>query len=266
MTLRRVRVRRVRASRACTSCSAPSCASPGRAWAAATTGRSATAAGSRRSTAPTSSSRSRTGISRRSCCSRSSALRGRGVAPARASPASAGRGGVLRAAALAVALGFGAALLGAITVKLGNAPFATLAHWTVAMSLVAAVVGHGDSRRRARRTSRARAAARRARRRARPSWAPVMALLTVVMGGLTAKYPGAAVACPAFPLCGTNPDVLGGRGARAAHASRAGVPARAAPVRACDGAAQAPREPPSSGAPRRSRCRSACCSCSWPAR
>ena len=35
-----------------------------------------------------------------------------------------------------------------------------------------------------------------------------MALLTVVMGGLTAKYPGAAVACRSFPLCGANPDVL----------------------------------------------------------
>ena len=34
-----------------------------------------------------------------------------------------------------------------------------------------------------------------------------MALAAVVMGGLTAKYPGAAVACPSFPLCGTNLDV-----------------------------------------------------------
>jgi cytochrome c oxidase assembly protein subunit 15 len=37
--------------------------------------------------------------------------------------------------------------------------------------------------------------------------AAAMALVAVVMGGLTAKYPGAAVACPSFPLCGTNPDV-----------------------------------------------------------
>jgi len=35
-----------------------------------------------------------------------------------------------------------------------------------------------------------------------------IALLTVVMGGLTAKYPGAAVACQGFPLCGRNADVL----------------------------------------------------------
>jgi heme A synthase len=35
-------------------------------------------------------------------------------------------------------------------------------------------------------------------------------LLTVVMGGLTAKYHGAAVACQSFPLCGRNPDVASG--------------------------------------------------------
>jgi hypothetical protein len=37
--------------------------------------------------------------------------------------------------------------------------------------------------------------------------AAALALVAVVMGGLTAKFPGAAVACPKFPLCGTNPDV-----------------------------------------------------------
>jgi cytochrome c oxidase assembly protein subunit 15 len=35
-----------------------------------------------------------------------------------------------------------------------------------------------------------------------------LALSTVVMGGLTAKFPGAAVACQGFPLCGRNADVL----------------------------------------------------------
>jgi heme A synthase len=34
-----------------------------------------------------------------------------------------------------------------------------------------------------------------------------LALSAVVMGGLTAKYPGAAVACRSFPACGANPDV-----------------------------------------------------------
>jgi heme a synthase len=117
-----------------------------------------------------------------------------------------GRGGVLRSAALAVTLGVAAALLGAMTVKLGNAPFATLAHWTVAMSLVAAVVasvirtgGLGGA------AARLGGATGRARRGALA--AAGMALLTVVMGGLTAKYPGAAVACRDFPLCGANPDV-----------------------------------------------------------
>ena len=97
-----------------------------------------------------------------------------------------------------------------MTVKLGNAPFATLAHWTVAMSLVATVVATliragglgGDGR--------ARSAACRERRSALRSPRAAMALLTVVMGGLTAKYPGAAVACQSFPLCGANPDVHGG--------------------------------------------------------
>ena len=51
--------------------------------------------------------------------------------------------------------------------------------------------------------------------------AAAMALVAVVMGGLTAKMPGASVACLTFPLCGANPDVRRERGARAAHASRA---------------------------------------------
>jgi heme A synthase len=120
-----------------------------------------------------------------------------------------GPGGVLRAAALAVTLGLTAALLGAVTVKLGNAPIATLAHWTVAMSLVAAVVaavvragGFGGA------AARLGGASLRA---ARGSFAAAgMALVTVVMGGLTAKYPGAAVACRAFPLCGADPAVTAG--------------------------------------------------------
>jgi cytochrome c oxidase assembly protein subunit 15 len=127
----------------------------------------------------------------------------------RSEPGVGGRGGVLRSAGLAVALGFSAALLGALTVKLGNAPFATLAHWTVAMSLVAAVVatviragGLGGA------LASGGGASPKTKRAAFAGAA--LALLAVVMGGLTAKYPGAAVACPSFPLCGTNPDVLRG--------------------------------------------------------
>jgi heme A synthase len=118
-----------------------------------------------------------------------------------------GRGGVLRMAGLGVALGFSAALLGAVTVKLGNAPFATLAHWTVAMSLVATTVATliragglgGDA-------ARLGGVSRKTMRGA--FGGATMVLLTVVMGGLTAKYPGAAVACQGFPLCGRNADVL----------------------------------------------------------
>jgi heme A synthase len=125
----------------------------------------------------------------------------------RATPGVGGPRGVLRAAALAVALGFSAAILGAITVKLGNAPLATVAHWTVAMSLVAAVAatviragGLGGA------AARFGGASAKTRRAAFAGAA--VALLAVVMGGLTAKYPGAAVACQSFPLCGRNPDVM----------------------------------------------------------
>lgn len=124
----------------------------------------------------------------------------------RSEPGVGGRGGVLRGAALAVTLGFAAAILGAITVKLGNAPLATVAHWTVAMSLVATVTatviragGLGGA------LARLGGASVKTRRAAFVGAA--MALLAVVMGGLTAKYPGAAVACQRFPLCGPNPDV-----------------------------------------------------------
>ena len=127
----------------------------------------------------------------------------------RSEPGVGGRGGVLRSAALGVALGFSAALLGAVTVKLGNAPFATLAHWTVAMSLVATTVATlvragglgGDAARLGGVSSKTM----------RGAFAgATLALLTVVMGGLTAKYPGAAVACQGFPLCGRSADVLAG--------------------------------------------------------
>ncbi|MEP6732241.1 MAG: COX15/CtaA family protein [bacterium] len=123
-------------------------------------------------------------------------------------PGVSGPRGVLRSSALAVALGVSAALLGAVTVKFGNAPFATLAHWTVAMSLVATVVatviragGLGGT------TALAGGVSQKTKRAAFA--AAGLALAAVVMGGLTAKYPGAAVACPSFPLCGTNPDVQG---------------------------------------------------------
>jgi heme A synthase len=124
----------------------------------------------------------------------------------RAEPGVAGPGGVVRSAALAVVLGVSAALLGAMTVKLGNSTYATLAHWTVAMSVVAAVVasvirtgGLGGA------AARAGGVSPRTARGATVSAA--LALLAVVLGGLTAKFPGAAVACRSFPLCGRDATV-----------------------------------------------------------
>ncbi|MDB4886945.1 MAG: cytochrome oxidase assembly family protein, partial [Gemmatimonadetes bacterium] len=117
-----------------------------------------------------------------------------------------GRGGVFRTALLATGLGFSAAILGAVTVKFGNAPLATVAHWTVAMSLVAAVTaaviragGLGGT------SARLGGASGRARR---GSFAgATLALTAVVMGGLTAKVQGGPIACLSFPLCGANPAV-----------------------------------------------------------
>lgn len=121
-------------------------------------------------------------------------------------PGVGGPGGVLRAATLAMVLGFSAAILGAVTVKLANSPPATVAHWTVAMSLVAAVTatviragGLGGA------SARLGGASPKTERATRAGAG--LALLAVVMGGLTAKVDGGAVACLSFPLCGANPDV-----------------------------------------------------------
>jgi heme a synthase len=119
----------------------------------------------------------------------------------RREPGVGGRGGVLRAASLALALVVSAALLGAVTVFVGNTPAATAAHKVLAavtLAVLAATVvragGLGGTRALAERGT-ARAA-----RGARAGAA--LALLAVLMGALTAKVPGAAVACQGFPLCG----------------------------------------------------------------
>jgi cytochrome c oxidase assembly protein subunit 15 len=124
----------------------------------------------------------------------------------RREPGVGSRGGVLRMASLAMGLGFSAAILGAVTVKLMNSAPATVAHWTVAMSLVATVTatliragGLGGA------TAVAGGATAKARRTSLVGAG--MAIVAVVMGGLTAKVVGGPVACLAFPLCGANPAV-----------------------------------------------------------
>ncbi len=118
----------------------------------------------------------------------------------RASAGVSGPGGVLRAAGLATGLWFAPALFGAVTVYTGNPAWATVVHKLLAASLIGVLVAAvvrggalGSRESHATATSKARGGA---------TAAAVLALLVVVMGGLTAKLPDAAIACRGFPLCG----------------------------------------------------------------
>lgn len=117
-----------------------------------------------------------------------------------------GRGGPMRSAFGAVGAVFTAAILGGVTVKMGNAPWATVAHWLVAMTLLAMVAMTAI---RAGALGGASALVQRGTRRAARSAfaAAVLAIFAVALGGLTAKYPGAAVGCTTVPMCGANPAV-----------------------------------------------------------
>ena len=117
-----------------------------------------------------------------------------------------GPGGALRSALGAVAAVFAAAILGGVTVKMGNAPWATVAHWLVAMTLLAMVATTAI------RTGALGGASslvqRGSAKTARAAFAAAgLAIFAVALGGLTAKLPGASVACTTVPMCGTNPDV-----------------------------------------------------------
>jgi heme A synthase len=121
-------------------------------------------------------------------------------------PGIAGKGGPLRSAVGAVVAVLSAAILGGVTVKMGNAPWATVAHWLVAMTLLAMVAttairagALGGA------SSLAQPGTQRLARSARA--AAGLAIFAVAMGGLTAKYPGASVACTTVPSCGASPAV-----------------------------------------------------------
>jgi heme A synthase len=122
----------------------------------------------------------------------------------RAAPGVDGRGGVLRPATAALVLVVTVALVGMVTVKLGNTTMATVAHWTLALALLAVLIVTT-----VRSGALGGAAAREQGGTARTvrslGAGAALAFLAVVMGGLVAKYPGAAVACPGFPLCGETP-------------------------------------------------------------
>lgn len=125
----------------------------------------------------------------------------------RAEPGVAGPRGVLRPAVAALVLVITVALLGMVTVKVGNTTVATLAHWTLAMALLA-VLAAATVRAGGLGGASARAQGGSARTVRSIAAGAVIAFLAVVIGGLVAKYPGAAVACPGFPLCGETPAVV----------------------------------------------------------
>jgi cytochrome c oxidase assembly protein subunit 15 len=123
------------------------------------------------------------------------ALRGRKT------PGVGGRGGVLRPTGIAAALVVTAALLGAVTVKMGLNPFVIVAHLTVAMSLLATLAiavsragGFGAS-------VDLSSASPRSWRSARA--AVVLTLVVLIFGALTANLPDAAASCVGFPWCMT---------------------------------------------------------------
>ncbi|MDQ3698565.1 MAG: COX15/CtaA family protein [Gemmatimonadota bacterium] len=120
----------------------------------------------------------------------------------RDTPGAIGRGGVLRAATAATALVIVTALFGAITVKLGNVWYATVVHWLLAAAAVAALaiaaIRAGALGGASARTGQASA------KTARGAASGVgLALLVILLGGLTAKMPLANVACLGFPHCRT---------------------------------------------------------------
>jgi len=124
-----------------------------------------------------------------------------------------GRGSVWPVALLSVALWIAPALFGAITVFLENPAWATVVHKILAASLLAVLVVAtiragglgGASIKSGSGTGKAVGAS---------TTAAVMALLVIILGGMTAKMDGGAVACAGFPLCGEGS--LGG-GAQHVH-------------------------------------------------
>ncbi len=119
----------------------------------------------------------------------------------RRAPGVSGAGGVLRPAAIAAGLVVTAALLGAVTVKMALNPFIIAAHLTIAMSLLATLAltvartgGFGAGADLSGATPKTFRSAR---------VAVALAILTLVMGALTANVPDAAASCAGFPWCRT---------------------------------------------------------------
>ena len=127
----------------------------------------------------------------------------------RREPGVGGPGGVLRAAVASLVVVTTTALFGALTVFMGNPPSATVAHWVLAAGLFAllavSVIRAGGLGGPGAALGGASVAT------ARGALAAVaVALVVIAFGGLTAKVPYGAVACPSFPLCGENPAAPAG--------------------------------------------------------
>ncbi len=116
-------------------------------------------------------------------------------------PGVGGKRGVLRPVSVAAALVITAALLGAVTVKMALNPVVIAAHLTIAMSLLATlaiVAGHAGG---FAGNADLSSATPRTWRAARV--AVGLALVTLVLGALTANLPDAATSCGGFPWCRT---------------------------------------------------------------
>ena len=120
-------------------------------------------------------------------------------------PGVSGRGGVWPVSLVSLALWFAPALFGAVTVFYINPAWATVVHKVLAALLLAVLIiaviraggFGGNATVLAGRISKGTAKAVSA-----SAFAAGLSLLVIIMGGLTAKVPGAAVACAGFPLCG----------------------------------------------------------------
>jgi heme A synthase len=115
---------------------------------------------------------------------------------------------VRNSAVLAFVLVVAVALLGMVTVRLGNTALATVAHWTLAMALLGVSVA-AAMRSGALGGATARAQGGSARSARSLGAGAAIAFVVVVLGGLVAKSAGAASACPGFPLCGETPPGVG---------------------------------------------------------
>ncbi len=117
----------------------------------------------------------------------------------RAAAGVGGKGGVLRSLSLMLSVALFAAAFGAVTVKFHNAPWATVVHKLIAATTLAAGTV-GALRAGAFGAGRVGTGTRKAVGGA--MGAAAVSLLVILLGGLTAKLPDAAIACVGFPLCG----------------------------------------------------------------